>query len=317
MKTVCLNMIVKNEEKIITRMLDSVITFIDTFCIVDTGSTDNTVQVIMDYFKGKNIGGKLGNIPFQNFEKTRNWAMEMSFGMSDYTLFMDADMVLVHNISKKNLTKDYYAFFQQTGDVRFHNTRLVKNNGNFYYRGVTHEVILSREKVDGEILPDHLVKIIDKGDGGCKYNKLTRDKKLLEDHLEDREMSSRYHFYLANTLLALGNIDKSIELYEKRLKMGGWKQELWCTCYKLGCIFYIVKDFHKSMFYFLEAYNYDKNRVENLYYLVKFYKDIKKVSISNIYLNIALDIIKNKDFRTGDLFLEAKFYNPNLFTSFS
>jgi glycosyltransferase involved in cell wall biosynthesis len=42
--TICINMIVKNESKIITRMLDTVLPIIDAYCICDTGSTDNTVS---------------------------------------------------------------------------------------------------------------------------------------------------------------------------------------------------------------------------------------------------------------------------------
>ena len=44
--TLCLNMIVKNESKIIERLLTSVLSIIDTFCICDTGSTDNTIDII-------------------------------------------------------------------------------------------------------------------------------------------------------------------------------------------------------------------------------------------------------------------------------
>ena len=36
--TICLNMIVKNESKIITRLLNTVLPIIDTYCICDTGS---------------------------------------------------------------------------------------------------------------------------------------------------------------------------------------------------------------------------------------------------------------------------------------
>ena len=313
MKTICLNMIVKNESRIIERALDSVIDLIDCFCIVDTGSTDNTVQKIMNYFKGIPKGGKLGFITFENFEKTRNEAFQMCKGMSDYVLFLDADMVLKHSIDKNKLDKDYYAFFQETDGIRYHNTRLVKNNDNFYYRGVTHEVILSKGEVEGKVLKDDIAKIIDLGDGGCKQNKLERDKKLLLENLEDKEISSRYHFYLANTLTGLNEIEEAIKNYEKRIKLGGWNQELWCSCYKLGCIFYMKKDIHRSIFYFLEAYNYDNDRVENLYYLFKIYKDLGKKNISNIYLNLALDIIGEKDFMKTDLFLEKRFYDTEMF----
>lgn len=55
MPTLCLNMIVKNESNIITRLFDSVLPIIDTYCICDTGSTDNTPQIITDYFNDKGI----------------------------------------------------------------------------------------------------------------------------------------------------------------------------------------------------------------------------------------------------------------------
>ena len=42
--TLCLNMIVKNESKIIKRLLTSVMNIIDCYCICDTGSSDSTVE---------------------------------------------------------------------------------------------------------------------------------------------------------------------------------------------------------------------------------------------------------------------------------
>ena len=60
MPKICLNMIVKNESKIITRLLKSVLPLIDSYCICDTGSTDNTIEIIQEFFKGKNIhSGKI------------------------------------------------------------------------------------------------------------------------------------------------------------------------------------------------------------------------------------------------------------------
>ena len=56
--TLCLNMIVKNESKIITRLLESVADIIDQYCICDPGSTDNPVDLIRAFFKEKGIPGK-------------------------------------------------------------------------------------------------------------------------------------------------------------------------------------------------------------------------------------------------------------------
>ena len=43
---ICLNMILKNESKNIPRLFDNLKNFINYFIICDTGSTDNTVEVI-------------------------------------------------------------------------------------------------------------------------------------------------------------------------------------------------------------------------------------------------------------------------------
>jgi len=70
--TLCLNMIVKNESKIITRLLDSVVNLLDSYCICDTGSTDNTVELIETYFRQKNIPGKIVHEPFRDFGYNRS-----------------------------------------------------------------------------------------------------------------------------------------------------------------------------------------------------------------------------------------------------
>ena len=313
MTTLCLNMIVKNEQNTILRLLKSVENIIDTFCIVDTGSTDETVSMIMNFFGERKIKGKLGFTVFENFEKTRNYALKMAEGMSDYILLLDADMIFHYSFDKNKLDKDYYSVFQENGEIRYHNTRIVRNNGCFYYRGVTHEVVLSKKEVIGGVMKDELAWIEDLEDGGCKENKIKRDRKLLETNLDDEEMRGRYYFYLASTLVALGEIDRAIEYYEERLKLGGWEQELWCCCYRLGGLFLKRQDAHKAIFYFLEEYNHCPDRVENLYYLVVTYRQKKRENISEIYLNLALDIIKKRNVMDCHLFLEKRFYDEKMF----
>ena len=82
--TICLNMIVKNESKIITRLFDSVLPIIDCYCICDTGSTDNTIELIEEYFNNKKIPGKIVNETFRNFAHNRNFALNSCLNMSDY-----------------------------------------------------------------------------------------------------------------------------------------------------------------------------------------------------------------------------------------
>ena len=99
----CLNMIVKNEGEIITRLLDSVSSIIDCYCICDTGSTDGTHKIIKKYFDKRNIPGKILHEPFQNFEHNRNVALKGCETLDKdcdidldnaYALLLDADMML-------------------------------------------------------------------------------------------------------------------------------------------------------------------------------------------------------------------------------
>ena len=143
MTTLCLNMIVKNESKIIERLLSSVIGIIDTYCICDTGSTDNTIELINNFFIERKMEGKVITEPFKNFEYNRNFALKECEGMSDYVLFLDADMIFEIRNFDKNILSSYDSFHILQGNESFffNNMRIVRNNGLFKYVGVTHEYI--------------------------------------------------------------------------------------------------------------------------------------------------------------------------------
>ena len=137
MPKLCLNMIVKNESKIITRLFDSVIDIIDSYCICDTGSTDNTIELIENYFKERNKPGKVIKEPFKDFEYNRTFSLQACEKNPDidYVLLMDADMVLMKgpnfdvNSFKQGLLKaDVFHLFQGSERFSYKNVRIVKNN---------------------------------------------------------------------------------------------------------------------------------------------------------------------------------------------
>ena len=64
--------IIKNEEQIIKRCLTSILSIIDGICITDTGSTDNTVNVVNDFFKEIEIPAKLYHDEWKNFGHNRS-----------------------------------------------------------------------------------------------------------------------------------------------------------------------------------------------------------------------------------------------------
>ena len=65
--TICLCMIVKNESKIIERCLNAAKEAIDYVSICDTGSTDQTIEIIENWCLENNIEGKVHQEEFKNF----------------------------------------------------------------------------------------------------------------------------------------------------------------------------------------------------------------------------------------------------------
>ena len=265
--TLCLNMIVKNESKIIHRLLTSVLPIIDTFCICDTGSTDNTCEIITDFFEKHNIKGKIIKEPFKNFEYNRNLALCSCIGLSDYVLLLDADMILdIRNFNKNMLaTADAFHILQGSDQFYYQNMRIVKNNGLYKYVGVTHEYIDTPSNNKNMNIDKTQLFINDYGDGGSKSDKFERDVLLLTNGIAEDPTNVRYHFYLANSYHDLGKNEDAIEMYKKRIALGGWNQEVWYSYYRIGLCYKNMEKMPDAIYYWLEGYDYYPDRLEGIY----------------------------------------------------
>src|SRR3989344_4681315 len=171
--TICLNMIVKNESKIITRLFDSVINIIDTYFICDTGSTDNTPELIKKYFNDKNIQGEIIYEPFKNFGYNRTYALEKAkqseIAKADYLLFLDADMQLIIEPSfKKSMLKEKaYQIMQINPSISYYNLRILHISVEAKCLGATHEYY-DLPEIQTHKFTDEYLHIDDIGDGGSK-----------------------------------------------------------------------------------------------------------------------------------------------------
>ena len=98
-ETICLNMIVKNEGHIIAdtlRKLCDIIKF-DYWVICDTGSTDNTIDVIQNFFKNENIEGEIFMNEWKDFAYNRSIALMNAYNKTDYLFLFDADDEIIGN----------------------------------------------------------------------------------------------------------------------------------------------------------------------------------------------------------------------------
>jgi glycosyltransferase involved in cell wall biosynthesis len=315
--TLCLNMIVKNESHIIERLLLSVTPFIDSFCICDTGSTDNTVQIIRSFFSDKNIQGKVIQEPFQDFGYNRSFALNACFDVpnSDYILLLDADMKFQYKFQnltpiefKAKLVDDAYFVSQGNDALNYQNIRIIKNRSGFSYWGVTHEYVKSHENcVFGTFQVDELF-INDIGDGGSKDDKVERDIRLLTNGLVDNPNNDRYTFYLANSYRDQANYEEAIKYYKKRVEIGGWIEELWFSHYAIGKCYQNMGKIPESIYHWLEAYNRYPKRIENLYEIIKHYRQLCDYNLAYKFYAIA-DKERKTHTSRNYLFTEMDVYN--------
>jgi len=313
-KTICLNMIVKNESAIITRLFDSIISIIDTYCICDTGSTDNTVDIIEKYFNDRSIKGKIVREPFKNFEYNRTISIQHCTGLSDYILLLDADMTLtINNFNKDDLDADIYSIIQGSADFYYYNVRIVRNVPGISYKGVTHEYIdFPNLRTKKDIKKEDMF-INDIGDGGAKSDKYERDIRLLLEGIKNEPNNVRYYFYLANSYYCIGDINNAIKYYMERIKMGGWHQEIWYSYYRIGLSYNRIKQYDKAIYYWLEGYNFYPDRLENIFEIVRHYRINGKHMLALQFYNIAMTIVNNKNINIDEhLFLDYSVYSYKL-----
>ncbi|HVW98210.1 MAG TPA: glycosyltransferase [Mucilaginibacter sp.] len=301
-KTICLNMIVRNEAKVIARCLASVLPVIDYWVICDTGSADETPAVIAEALAS--VPGELHHHEWVNFGANRTRAIKIAEQKADYVLLIDADMILnVHRAFKSSLNASSY-LIRYTGSLDYWQTMLVNSAYRWEYVGPTHEYIHSplghhAEKLDA-------VSLTHFADGGERSAKFTRDISLLEAALADDPNNTRYLFYLAQSYANLGNFEQAIRVYRKRIDAGGWDEERWYSMYQLAVMLErsgaeagIVSDA------FLRAYEYRPSRAEPLYHLAKMMRVSKRYTLGLLYIEKALKIPYPQDI----LFIEKPVYD--------
>lgn len=271
-KTIGLNMIVRNEANIIERCLNSVKDHIDYWTIIDTGSTDNTKELIISFFEKHKIDGQLFQREWINFGLNRTEALKLAKEKTDYILLIDADMQLVvHNSDWKNQINYDKCMVKQKSGISYYNTRLVNGKMDFYYVGVTHEYLACSENhTDGKL---DFISMDDYADGGTRNEKYKRDIKLLLQGIKDEPNNSRYRYYLANSYKDSGQNEKAIKWYKLRIEMGGWDEEVWNSLLKMGRCYQSINDWPNALDSYLKAYNYRKSRMEPLYEIAKYYRE--------------------------------------------
>jgi len=288
--SLCLNMIVRNESKIITRLLESVLPIIDNYVICDTGSTDNTPEIITSFFNKHNIPGEIINEPFKNFGYNRTIALKASRGKATYALLLDADMIfkIEPTFDKQTLIQGAYMIIQKGNGLNYYNTRLIRLDINACCVGPTHEYYDLPEGTVNEKCDS--IWINDIGDGGCKSDKFERDIRLLKQGIVEEPNNGRYYFYLANSYFNSGRHQESIPYYKKRIELGGWVEEIFYSYLNLGHAHMKIGQDGEAIFAWMNGYNHHQTRSETIYEICKYYREKGKNKLSMVFCMLGKEI---------------------------
>lgn len=326
--TICLDIIVRNEAPVIERMLDTVIDVIDYYIIVDTGSEDNTVEVIKNYFKDKDIDGELHEREWVNFGHNRTEALNLALGKADYILTIDADEELI--IENKevfhSLTKDQYLIKITMNNNGFSWDRpgLLRITEDIWeWKGAVHNYVSCKSGSceHGGTLEG--VKIISHVENtGKSYNvtskqKYLNDAKLLADELERNPSSTRSQFYLAQSYRDAGEVDLAIEHYAKRVEMGGWPEEVYMSQLYKGNLMINAGDKYTEEEIFgalTKAWCLRPHRAESLFHLTRFARMSGHPLQADLFAKVGVKLpIPEKDI----LFVQEDIYKWRLYDEYS
>jgi len=274
-KTVCLNMIVKNETNVIKQCLESVKNIIDYWVIVDTGSTDGSQEMIREFMK--DVPGELIERPWVDFGHNRSEALAFAKNKADYSLFMDADEKLVFSdaFSRLPLEQDYYLITLQgsaTNYASYNRFLLINNHLSWDWKDVLHEyLVIPPEAKSGGVVSDLFCFTDCNGARSQDPKKYYKDAAVLEKALEKDPSNSRYVFYLAQSYYNAKEYDLAIQNYEKRASMGGEGEVFWGFYAAASLQQSLSKDSDLFIRNYERAAQKDPTRAEPLFRIAQYY----------------------------------------------
>lgn len=324
-KTLGLSIIVKDEEHVIERMLKTVAPILDYYTIVDTGSTDNTKKVIKEFFDKKGIDGQILDRPFDNFENSRNYAMEMCKDKTDYSMWIDADEELIvdKSFNKDKLDKDLYMVNTHIGSMKYTRNEVWNNKKGFKWWGPVHEYIVPTDKnitsgiLEGVNVNVHMDGASWKSDTSQKYKK---HADMLEEYLV-KDRSPRWVFYTgqswhdsASTKSKTENderLRRSSHYFRERVSTNdGYPEERYYAQYRVGVISKMLEEpWSETKKELLKAYSIDPLRGESIKVIIEHYQKIGEWNLAYIYSHFGYSKFHNNSpYPKRLLFVEETIY---------
>lgn len=227
-------MIVKNESENIQRCINSYNEIVDEIIVVDTGSTDNTVEL------AQKLGARVLFMQWQNdFATPKNYAIENATG--DWIIFLDADEYFGEGSSQKllnafkflnnqniynSMSCKMYHLDSEDGKIKGYNAivRVFKRNDSIRYKNSIHEDLIDNGKALNSVYFNDIVTYHTGYAASRIAGKHSRNIEILESNVSKGEADTMTYYYLCNSYDGLKDYEKSFfyadKTFEEEKKSG-------------------------------------------------------------------------------------------------
>ena len=304
MKTISLCMIVKNEERVLGRCLESVKGLFDEIVVVDTGSTDKTVEIARAY------GAKVFSFAWANdFSKARNFSF--SKATKDYLCWLDADDIvnleqreeffLIKRRLETNAPDAVFCRYEcpvdaYTPPLSYLRERFFKRSQNPVWRGVVHECVeVKGSRAYSDFTVTHQKSDTPRG---------TRNLDIYRNAIvSGAEFSARDLFYYGRELYYHRFYLEAIGVWEEFLaRTDGWSVNKIEACKLLSQCYELKRDTPRALTTLTRAFSFGAPRAGILCALAHLSLQSNQLSAAAEWYSLALHCPsheKDGDFETA------------------
>ena len=224
-------MIAKNEENNIAKCIESYKNIVDEVIVIDTGSTDKTVDI------AKELGARVYYFKWiDDFAKAKNYALSKASG--DWIIFLDADEYFDKESAKKipriirelkntdcnaigckiiNIDKEKNNKVQNS----FLNIRIFKNSQYIKYVGNIHEKIDNlKGKINIASYYDDILIYHTGYSTNINKKKAQRNLDILLKNINEVGEKEEYYHYLSDCYFTLEEYEKAIQYSKLQISSG-------------------------------------------------------------------------------------------------